>query len=148
MTVIDIAECILKKTGAITAMKLQKLVYYTQAWHLVIKEKPAFEEKIEAWANGPVVPSLYRVHRKHFMVETVGGDCSKVSSSVKSIITPVLKVYGKRTALELSDLTHSEAPWKDARIGIENGVNSKREITKQKIFDYYSSLTAKNVKEK
>lgn len=147
MSVIDIAECILKKTGDITAMKLQKLVYYTQAWHLVIYEKPAFDEKIEAWANGPVVPFLFSIHRKHFIVKTVNGTCSKVSSSVKAIIETVVKIYGKKTALELSDLSHSEAPWKNARVGVEPGANCKKEITQQAIYDYYSTLTYNGKKE-
>ncbi|WP_307850044.1 MULTISPECIES: type II toxin-antitoxin system antitoxin SocA domain-containing protein [unclassified Saccharopolyspora] len=41
-----------------TAMKLQKLVYYSQAWHLVWDERPLFDEPVQAWANGPVVPDL------------------------------------------------------------------------------------------
>ena len=52
----DVAAYILQKKGEMTAMKLQKLVYYSQAWSVVWDERPLFHEKIEAWANGPVVP--------------------------------------------------------------------------------------------
>ena len=45
------------------AMKLQKLVYYAQAWSLVWDEAPLFHARIEAWSNGPVAPALYREHR-------------------------------------------------------------------------------------
>src|SRR5271170_6235706 len=55
----DVAAYILQKCGPMTAMKLQKLVYYCQAWSLVWDESPLFNEPIEAWANGPVVPSLF-----------------------------------------------------------------------------------------
>ena len=51
--VFDVAAYILEQKGSMTTMKLQKLVYYSQAWSLVWDEKPLFEEAIEAWANGP-----------------------------------------------------------------------------------------------
>src|SRR5665213_2316970 len=56
----DVAAAILKRTGAIDTFKLQKLVYYCQAWHLVWDGVPLFKARIEAWANGPVVPKLYQ----------------------------------------------------------------------------------------
>ncbi len=61
--VADVAAYILEKCGPMTAMKLQKLVYYSQAWHLVWTEKPLFDNRIEAWANGPVVWELYDLPR-------------------------------------------------------------------------------------
>ncbi len=53
----DVARYILEKRGRMSAMKLQKLVYYSQGWHLVFDGEPLFAERIEAWANGPVVPA-------------------------------------------------------------------------------------------
>jgi len=67
-SVFDVALAILQKHGPMTAMKLQKLVYYCQAWHLVWEGRPMFRERIEAWASGPVVPELYEAHRGKFMV--------------------------------------------------------------------------------
>src|SRR5689334_5878093 len=55
----DTAAFILKVHGPVSAMKLEKLVYYCQAWSLVWDERPMFSERIEAWANGPVCPDLY-----------------------------------------------------------------------------------------
>ncbi len=68
--VIDVADYILLQHGAMSAMKLQKLIYYSQAWHLVWEDKALFDEEIEAWANGPVVPILHSMHRGHFKLET------------------------------------------------------------------------------
>lgn len=62
----DVAAYILDKCGRMTVMKLQKLTYYSQAWHLVWTEKPLFDNRIEAWANGPVVRELYNLHRGRF----------------------------------------------------------------------------------
>jgi len=62
----DIAAYILRARGEMSPMKLQKLVYYSQAWSLVWDDAPLFSERIEAWANGPVVPALYQKHRGQF----------------------------------------------------------------------------------
>ena len=53
-------------------MKLQKLVYYCQAWSLVWDDMPLFESRIEAWANGPVVLDLYYRHRGQYWIDTLG----------------------------------------------------------------------------
>lgn len=50
----DVAAALLSQTGQITTMKLQKLVYYAQAWHLVFHSEPLFADTIEAWPQGPV----------------------------------------------------------------------------------------------
>ena len=61
VTVFDVVRFILEQKGSTTAMKLQKLVYYCQAWSLVWDEQPLFKERIEAWVNGPVVMTNHSV---------------------------------------------------------------------------------------
>ena len=86
-TVHDVAAYILKKRGSMSAMKLEKLVYYSQAWHLVWEDKPLFRERIEAWANGPVVPELYKHHRGQFTVKTWShGDPAALATTEKNNI--------------------------------------------------------------
>jgi uncharacterized phage-associated protein len=137
----DIAAYILKNTGPIPAMKLQKLVYYTQAWSLVWDEKPLFPEKIEAWANGPVVPDLYAAHRLQFLVENIqGGNPAALNQNEKETVDGVLGFYGDKNAQWLSDLTHTEDPWKNARAGIPDSERSNVEITHAAMHEYYSSL--------
>src|SRR5260221_11586367 len=63
VSVFDVAAYIIKKMGPVSAMKLHKLIYYCQAWSLVWDERPLFQEKIEAWANGPVIRDLFVFHR-------------------------------------------------------------------------------------
>ncbi|WP_284982347.1 type II toxin-antitoxin system antitoxin SocA domain-containing protein [Arthrobacter sp. efr-133-TYG-118] len=74
-TVFDVAEYILSKNAVehpenptMSTMKLQKLVYYCQAWHLAWDGRTLFPEEIQAWASGPVCPALYEVHRGIFAV--------------------------------------------------------------------------------
>jgi uncharacterized phage-associated protein len=121
--------------------KLQKLVYYSQAWHLVWDSEPLFEERIEAWANGPVAPDLSREHRGKFkMAKWPKGNISRLTRSQRESIDVVLKHYGKRTGFALRELTHKEQPWKDARKGVPAGGPSKRVITPGAMVSYYGSL--------
>jgi uncharacterized phage-associated protein len=137
----DVAAYILRRTGKITAMKLQKLVYYAQAWSLVWDEKPLFRERIEAWANGPVVPSLYKKHRgTYFVSGWSSGDPSKLTKDQRETVNAVLKFYGRKSSQWLSDLTHMENPWKDARKGLVPGERGCREITHAAMAEYYSGL--------
>jgi uncharacterized phage-associated protein len=136
----DVAAYILSKQGEMTAMKLEKLVYYSQAWSLVWDEEPLFSDRIEAWVNGPVVPTLYQRHRGLFKVsDWPSGDPQALSQNQRETIDAVLGYYGDKSSQWLSDLTHREAPWILARKGLEPGDPCKREITHSVIAEYYSS---------
>lgn len=143
--VFDVAAYILRRKGSITAWKLQKLVYYTQAWSLVWDERPLFPERIEAWANGPVCPDLYRQHRGLFVVERIEhGNPDAVDPTGGDTIEAVLNYYGDKPSQWLSDLTHMEAPWRDARGDLPPGAYCQREITQEAMADYYGSLPPDN----
>jgi uncharacterized phage-associated protein len=140
-TVQDVAAYILKKQGRMTAMKLQKLVYYAQAWSLVWDEKPLFKDRIEAWANGPVAPKLYDLHRGKFEVSKwPQGDPAKLSATERETVDAVLDYYGDKSSQWLSDLTHAERPWSEARKGLAPGERGKTEITRAAMAEYYGSL--------
>lgn len=146
--VTGVAEYILGKVNEMTAMKLQKLVYYSQAWHLAWTEKPLFNEKIEAWRNGPVVPVLFELHKGQFKLQP-GFFRNKnikknynLSREESDIIDRVLKYYSTKDPHWLSQLTHMESPWKDARArSTQSDLDqSSEEITQISMFEYYSSL--------
>jgi len=139
-SVLDVAEYILKFRGGMTTMKLQKLVYYCQAWSLVWDEKAIFDEPIEAWANGPVVRALYDRHRGQFTVTSVGGDVGRLDKDQRETVEAVLTYYGEKSSQWLSDLTHREDPWRDARIGIPDGVRDSTVIELGSMADYYSNI--------
>lgn len=140
-TVHDVAAYILQKQGPMTAMKLQKLVYYTQAWSLVWDEKPLFTNRIEAWANGPVVRTLYDRHRGAFMVNRWDGHPEQLTETERETIDAVLSFYGDKPSQWLSNLTHQEAPWVNAREGLGPTDRGGREITHAAMAEYYGSLT-------
>jgi len=141
INVFDVVKYILSEKKPITAMKLQKLVYYCQAWSLVWDEKPLFKEKIEAWANGPVVRELYKWHRGMYEINTINkGDLNKLLDYQIETIEAVLKFYGDKSPQWLSDLTHMEKPWREAREGLSDGERGNREITLASMEEYYTSL--------
>lgn len=145
-SVLDVAEYILAKTGPISTMKLQKLVYYCQAWSTVWDDPPdtpMFDEPIEAWVNGPVVPALYEHHKGRFTVSSGSfpGKPSRLSDPQKGTIDAVLDFYAKHSAQWLSDLAHSEDPWKEARRGLRSEQRGHSQITLESMQEYYGSLT-------
>lgn len=140
----DVAAYILRKSGSITTWKLQKLVYYSQAWALVWDERPLFRARIEAWANGPVIRALYDKHKGKFKVSRwPAGDSSKLTREERATVDAVLKFYGPKTSQWLSDLTHNEAPWCEARGTLAPGERGSREISLESMHRYYSGLSAR-----
>jgi uncharacterized phage-associated protein len=118
MNVFDVAKYMLEKTGSITAWKLQKLVYYSQAWSLAWDDRTLFDDDFEAWANGPVVRSLFNAHKGYLNVDASlfqCGDSSNLDDTAKETIDVVIRDYGKFSGRELSEIAHSERPWKEAR---------------------------------
>lgn len=110
----DVAAHILASKGVMEAMKLQKLVYYAQAWSLAWDGAPLFSEPIEAWDYGPVVPSVPWEHR-HVTVgleSLLGANAAALSANERAVVDAVVAFYGEMSASTLSDLTHREEPWR------------------------------------
>ncbi len=139
----DVASYILRKQGSISTWKLQKLAYYSQAWNLAWNEQALFDARIEAWANGPVVPELYRLHRKEYSVSRwPEGSGARLKDAEKETIDAVLAGYGQLSGRQLSILTHNESPWKDARKGLAPTEPSNRRIKPDDMQTYYTWLDA------
>lgn len=143
LSVLDVAAYILRKQEPMTSMKLQKLVYYSQAWALVWDDKPLFRERIEAWANGPVVRKLYDAHRGRYRVDRIAGGFSRrLNSEQRDTVDAVLEFYGDKSSQWLSDLSHMEQPWRDtrARHGFAAGERGNAVIRHADMAEYYASL--------
>lgn len=141
--IMEVAKYILHKQGEMSTMKLEKLCYYCQAWHLVWEEVPLFEEDFQAWANGPVCPQLFYLHKNIFKInENILSQFSidSLKDNEKESIDIVIKEYGEKAGYWLSELTHKERPWKETRNGIPKGERCSRVISKNLIQEYYSGL--------
>lgn len=145
-SVIDVARYILDRLGAMSAMKLQKLCYYSYGYHLAWEERPLFPEHFEAWANGPVAPALYARHRGLFSVtpEDIKGDSAALDPGEKESVDLVLNSLRDFSAHQLSAMTHREAPWLRARerAGAEGLERSTEPLIKPDIHEYFDALTA------
>lgn len=151
---------------SISPLKLQKLLYYIQAWFMVFygRENTLFSEVPQAWVNGPVYPTIY-----HFYKNKAANMCDHLDSSVfydgdalegLSLLTKtlglnadqfetmesVIMMYGKQSQNQLIWLTHSEQPWASARGGLAPFEKSEQEISLDTMYAYYSDRHNRNRK--
>ena len=131
----DVAKYIINRSNGVDNLKLQKLLYYSQAVHLVLNDKkPLFNDRIEAWLYGPVVPNVYRKYKSHGEADIPKCSAADINLSVNEIdaIDTTLEFYDKFSGPDLINRTHREKPWIDA---YEKGQNT--EITEDAIYDYF-----------
>lgn len=126
----------------ITNLRLQKLLYYVQGWHLAIYNgKPAFEEPLQAWVHGPVQPAIYAKYKKYRWApisEEIGS--LHINAKLRKHIEEVLAVYGIEPTYSLERMTHSEPPWKAARGKLPADASSTTEITKASMERFFKEL--------
>lgn len=101
----------------ISNLKLQKLVYYAQGFHLALFDTPMFNEPIEAWTHGPVVPVLYHDYKNYGsgpIPSPDNMDFGVYSEDARELLNEVYSVFGQFSAWKLRNMTHQEPPWVDA----------------------------------
>jgi uncharacterized phage-associated protein len=121
---------------AITHLKLQKLLYYSQGINLALTGKPLFAEDIKAWKHGPVVESIYHEY-KDFGSNGIPAPCdfdfTQISSEQQDILKEVYTVYGQFSAWKLRQMTHDEPPWKNTPLNEVISKESLKEYFKTQI---------------
>lgn len=141
----DVAAYVLSSFDApISTMKLQKLVYLAQGWSLALLDEPLYDEKHEAWANGPVSRELFREHRRMYSVSRwPSGDADALEFLDQVIVDAVVANYGALSGSELSDLTHVQGtPWAKARLkaGAEPGASSTAELSIEDMREHFKTI--------
>jgi uncharacterized phage-associated protein len=115
----------------ISQLRLQKLVYYTQVWSLVLRNQPFFEDEIQAWVHGPVIVGVwhdYNCYGKRDIplpVEPV----PQFDPVEERLLAHVWQCYGELSAGQLRNLTHQEQPWLAARGELNDHDRSQHPIT-------------------
>lgn len=135
--VMEVAEYIIN-TLDVDQLKLQKLLYYTQAVYMVRNEsfeKCMFNNKIEAWMYGPVIPEVYRNYKKYSFDIIPKNKVKKNILTTEQIqtIDMVLEYYGAMTGVELISRTHQEEPWKNVYVPNKKHII----ITNESIYNFY-----------
>lgn len=137
--VIDIANKIIAKTDtehgdSISNLKLQKMLYYMQGFHLAYFGTPLFEDDIVAWQYGPVIPSVY-ANFKSFGKGNISlpedENIIKLTPDEESLFAEVYEVYGQFSAVKLMEMTHNESPWETTEI--------QDVITKDKLKSFFKT---------
>jgi uncharacterized phage-associated protein len=126
----------------ITNLKLQKLVYYAQAWHLANAGKPLFREDFQAWIHGPVMPKLYHKYKKYgYKPITLNISLKefeqKYDKNLLDFLNEVAKVYMQFSAYQMELMTHQEAPWIKARKEVASDKPSNNIISKALMKSFY-----------
>lgn len=103
------------ESAGISNLKLQKLVYYAQGFHLAVFDKPLFKERVSAWAHGPVVPDLYHEYKEYgsnpIPFDEDFDPTDYFDDGQLELLEEVFNVFGQFTAWKLRDMTHEEKPW-------------------------------------
>lgn len=124
----------------ISNLKLQKLAYYAQGFHLALYGRPLFEEEIRAWTHGPVIPDLYHEYKHHgagAIPMPVGFDVNTLDAEQRELLDEVYDVYGQYSAWKLRNMTHEEAPWVAA---YDSGAGADAVIRHDAMQDFFRTL--------
>lgn len=143
-----------EKGDTVSHKKLQKLLFYVDAWHLVNFGEPILEEDFQAWMHGPVVPELYHQLKEFGFnnLKVINDEEETVDKEIEAIIAKnriedkvefiysVLDNYGSLSSFDLELLSHSEKPWIDARGGCLPHERCTNIISKGSMLEFYSTL--------
>ncbi len=173
MTTVDIKDytvylglSMMAKGLSVSPLKLQKLLYYQQSWHLVYfgKENTLFAEIPHAWVNGPVYPTIYYEYRDkvpgmcdHLKLTDFVPEGTDTMKAMKDLITKmrltpdevalterVIMLYGSKTQNQLILLTHSEKPWSEQREGMAPYEYSDKPMSISTMYHYYKERYDRN----
>ncbi|HFR5302679.1 TPA: Panacea domain-containing protein [Streptococcus equi subsp. zooepidemicus] len=141
-SVYSIADWFLSK-DSLTPKKIQKLSYYFEAWANALYGKSLINDtQFEAWVHGPVSPELYNKYREYKWQEVPQKEVDQniYEKDALELLESVWLTYGDKSANELEALTHSEEPWKKARVGLSETEVSNNIIDVEDMKKYYASI--------
>lgn len=148
-TALQIARHIIRfaknRGESITNLKLQKLLYYAQSWYLAFEGKTLFNDRIEAWIRGPVVPNVYRQFKRYgFNPIPVMPHQPHLSVKIQEFLDDLLIAYLPFDAFSLERMTHQEKPWKEARKNMPPDVPCCNKIKESTMKQFFTSKVKSN----
>lgn len=172
VSIIDMSNYIglnlLEKGMTITPVKLQKILYYCQAWTLVFcnKKSTLFDECPQAWVNGPVYPTVFEHFKSQYHIydnmqkkafcQAAEMDTKtdiliaqlankmKLTEDQINLYNAIMELYGSMPSDKLVLLTHAEEPWLEQRQGLQPFEQSDRPISLETMYRYYHERYQKN----
>ncbi|WP_251318631.1 Panacea domain-containing protein [Flintibacter muris] len=127
--IVDVAAYVVQRYSELTKerldeMKLHKLLYFIQRESFAITGQPAFDGDFEGWKFGPVSRDV----RNHYCEGEMVCPMKEVPDEIQYIANNVILEYGSLASWKLSELSHQETSWRNARIGLRAGENGSRKI--------------------
>lgn len=144
-----LSDYILLKYGPMSHLKLQKLLFYCDAYHLAYFNEELITDNFEAWVHGPVSKKVFDSFKDKSILysdlsfsgnsDKTINQFSELTSEQQELINDVLSVLSRWTSLQLETSTHKEMPWIEARNGIGIGDRCNNEISKETTRLFYKS---------
>ncbi len=152
---------------SVTPLKLQKILYYQQAWHIALLSEDGdhlqtlFEDQPQAWVNGPVYQKVYYAYKDYveYVTENLpqSAFCTQeqfnkfmetmnLTEDEKSLYNSVITLYGSKSQNELVLMTHMEQPWAEQRAQLQPYERSNNPISFKSMFEYYKKRHDQNRK--
>lgn len=128
---IDVLRYMKSQCSLTGEVRAHKLLYLTQAWTLAWEGRPLFDDRVEAWQMGPVIPSVR--HRVN-----VTGDADAIHAEDRALVGAVLAEYVGRTGADLIQLTHGQTPWIDAWGDRRPGDSGNEEIVHEAMRKFFT----------
>jgi uncharacterized phage-associated protein len=146
---LHLSDYILKHYGPMSHLKLQKLLFYSDAYHLAYFGKELIEDKFEAWVHGPVSRKVYNSLRDKSILYSdleysdtgvdVDSEFEKLCSDQKAMLNDILSNLSEWSGFQLEAATHQEEPWRNARTGYSPGSKCNVKISKKLTEEFYKN---------
>lgn len=153
MTIESVADCFLRivdrdSGSTITPLKLQKILYYAQGYHLAIFKKELFSDDFQAWAHGPANLKIYNKYKKygHDSIDYPSETPAKINNETLEFLYDIWNTFGIYDGKYLEEMTHKEEPWISARkrANCQPGDSCTEIITKKSMQDFFEMKLKEN----
>lgn len=135
---VDAAASITQLGGCMSRGKLQDLLYFAQAWHLVWDYELLFPDSLRVTDNGILIESIELLAGDDFTV-TPGtlrkGNANRLSQSQQRTLVGVVRFYRKLNHYRLSEQIRDHTPWQSARAAADG--TEPAYIDPHELFRYY-----------
>lgn len=138
MNAVELAELMLSYIS-MDHKKLQKIVYYAQAWYYTLYDEKLVDDVFEAWVHGPVCPTIYHEY-KSYGWNDIPKTTKQIKTELKDFLDMIIDSFGEYTGDQLEYMTHLEEPWKNARVNLRPWESSNTTISLDSMKAFYSKL--------
>lgn len=119
-------------------LKLQKLLYLAQGYSYAFYDRPLFNDNLEGWVHGPVVPSVYKLYSEYkYNPIDLSYEKVELDKDAEDVLNYIIEKFAKYDAKYLEELTHNQEPWILSREGLDPDERSDKTIDKQNIANYF-----------